>query len=78
MGGSDGAMSYVMRQPTLAEMFGQELGLEVEFELTTGQVLFWHRHHGAICSTDRYTAMHPGEWMAELREALDLLKTFEP
>lgn len=71
-------MSYVMRQPTLAEMFGQELGLDVEFEVVSRQVLFSHRCHGVIYSIDRYTAMLPGVWMAELRAAVDLLNTFEP
>lgn len=70
-------MSYVMaQQSTLAEMFATELGLYVDFEVASRQVLFGHRYHGTVYSCDRYVAMLPGPWMSELRSAIDLLNTF--
>jgi hypothetical protein len=61
-----------MHQPTLAEMFATELGLDVEFEVASRRVLFGHRHHGVVYSCDRYVV-----WMSELRSAVDLLNTFD-
>jgi hypothetical protein len=61
----------------LAGLFAMELGLEWEYEIVSRRVLFSHRRHGIVYSCDRYVAMHPGEWMAELRAAVDLLDTFD-
>lgn len=65
-----------MHQRTLAEMFATELGLDVDFDFASRQVLFGHRYHGTVYSCDRYVAMLPGPWMSELRSAIDLLNTF--
>ena len=71
-------MSYILKpQPSLAEMFARELGLRWGIDTLSLRVVFVHRRHGAIYSVDRYTAMEPGPWMSELREAVDLLETFE-
>ena len=72
-------MSYILKpQPSLAEMFACELGLQWEVDMLSLRVVFIHHRHGVIYSVDRYTVMQPGPWMAELKGALDLLETFEP
>jgi hypothetical protein len=67
-----------MHQHTLAEMFATELGLDVEFNVASRQVLFGHRHHGTVYSCDWYVVKIPGAWMSELCSAVDLLNTFPP
>ena len=71
-------MSYILKpQPSLAEMFACELGLQWEVDMLSLRIVF-ARNGAAVYSVDRYTAMEPGPWMSELREAVDLLETFEP